>query len=190
MGDIAGWKRNPGNGKKGHWRRTGRETLKRQQGKGYPDIQTRGFVRLLSTRNRLVDRGLEPSYLRVFSLMDYDPDGLAIMSTYKHGSLSLAHENDTLVAQRIEWLGVTSDVIRDIHRDNSQAWLRLTRRDRRNAMKMLEKPVYQEEVEASWRRELQVMLMLNIKAEIQILGAYSNLEDYLSSELQSHMSPT
>jgi meiotic recombination protein SPO11 len=122
--------------------------------------------------------------------MDFDPDGLAIMSTYKHGSVSLAHENDTLVAQKIEWLGITSDVIRDIHRDKNEAWLRLTPRDRRKALKMLENPVCQEEVEASWRRELQVMLMLNIKAEIQILGEYSNLEDYLSSELQSHMPPT
>ena len=122
--------------------------------------------------------------------MDYDPDGLAIMSTYKHGSVSLAHENDTLVAQRIEWLGITSDVIRDIHRDKSQAWLRLTPRNRSKAVKMLEKPVCQEEVEASWRRELQVMLMLNIKAEIQILGECSNMENYLSSELQSHISPT
>ncbi len=122
--------------------------------------------------------------------MDFDPDGLAIMSTYKHGSISLAHENDALVAPRIEWLGITSDVIRDVHGDKSQAWLRLTPRDRRKALKVMELPVCQEEVEASWRRELQVMLMLNIKAEIQILGEYSNLECYLSSELQSHMSPT
>lgn len=122
--------------------------------------------------------------------MDFDPDGLAIMSTYKHGSVSLAHENDTLVAPRIEWLGIRSDVIRDIHQDRSGTWLRLTPRDRRKALKMLEKPVCQEEVEASWRRELQVMLMLNIKTEIQILGEYSNLEDYLSSELQRHVSPT
>lgn len=137
-----------------------------------------------------MERGLDFSCVKVFALMDFDPDGLAIMSTYKHGSVSLAHENDTLVAQRIEWLGITSDVIRDIHRDKSQAWLRLTLRDRRKALKMLEKPTCYEEVEASWRRELQVMLMLNIKAEIQILGEYSNLEDYLSFELQSHMLPT
>ena len=121
--------------------------------------------------------------------MDFDPDGLAIMSTYKHGSVSLAHENDTLVAPRIEWLGITSAVIRDIHRDNSQAWLRLTPRDRRKALKMLEKPICQEEIEVSWRRELQAMLMLNIKAEIQILGECSNLEVYLSSELHRYMSP-
>jgi len=163
--------------------------LKRLQGKGYPDIQTRGFVRLLSTHNRLVGRELGPSHLGVFALMDFDPDGLAIMSTYKHGSVSLAHENDSLVAERLEWLGITSDVIRDIHRDKSQAWPKLTPHDRRKALKMLEKPVCQEEIETSWRRELQVMLMFNIKADIQILGQCANLEGYLSSELQSHMSP-
>ena len=122
--------------------------------------------------------------------MDFDPDGLAIMSTYKHGSVSLAHENDTLIAPGIEWLGITSNVIRDIQQGKSKAWLRLSPRDRRKTLKMLENPVCQEEVEASWRRELQVMLMLNIKAEIQILGEYSNLEGYLSSELQRHIYAT
>jgi meiotic recombination protein SPO11 len=120
--------------------------------------------------------------------MDFDPDGLAIMSTYKYGSVSLAHENNSLVAQTLEWLGITSDVIRNIHLDKSQAWQRLTPHDRRKAQKMLERPACQEEIETSWRRELQVMLMLNIKAEIQILGECANLGDYLSSELQSHMS--
>ena len=121
--------------------------------------------------------------------MDFDPDGLAIMSTYKHGSASLTHENDTLVAPTIEWVGINSNVITVVHIDRSRTWLYLSPRDRKMATKMLEKPVYQEEVEASWRRELQVMLFLNIKAEIQILGEHSNLEDYLSSELQSHMYP-
>jgi meiotic recombination protein SPO11 len=130
------------------------------------------------------------SCLKVFALMDFDPDGLAIMSTYKHGSVSLAHENDTLVAPRIEWLGITSDVIREIHGNKSQTWLRLTTRDRKKALKMLENAVCQQEIEAFWRRELQVMLMLNIKAETQILGEYSNLEDYLSSKLRNHMSHT
>jgi meiotic recombination protein SPO11 len=134
-----------------------------------------------------MDQGMGSSCLKVFALMDFDPDGLAIMSTYKHGSVSLAHENDTLVAPRIEWLGITSDVIRDIHGNKSQGWLRLTTRDRKKALKMLENPVCQHEIEAFWRRELQVMLMLNIKAETQILGECSNLEDYLSSKLRSYM---
>ncbi len=68
-------------------------------------------------------------------------------------------------------------------------WIRLTPRDRSMALKLLGKPICQEEVETSWREELQVMLVLNIKAEIQILGGSSNLEDYLSSELQRHMIP-
>jgi meiotic recombination protein SPO11 len=164
------------------------EILMRHQGKGYPDIQTREFVRLLATHERFMDRQLDTSHLKIFALMDFDPDGIAILSTYKHGSISLAHENDSLVAPSIEWLGIKSDVIRNIHLDKSQEWLRMTFHDRRKAMRMLEKPVCQEEVEGPWRRELQVMLMLNVKAEIQILGECSNLEGYLSSELLSHIS--
>jgi meiotic recombination protein SPO11 len=125
--------------------------------------------------------------LKIFALMDFDPDGIAILSTYKHGSISLAHENNSLVAPSMEWLGIKSDVVREIHVDKSQEWLLMTLYDRRKAMRMLENPVFQEAVEASWRRELQVMLMLNIKAEIQILGKCSDLESYVSSGLQSHI---
>lgn len=164
------------------------EKLKKPQGKGYPDIQTRAFVRLLSTHERFMDWQPHSSYLKTFALMDFDPDGVAILSTYKHGSISLAHENDSLVAPGIEWLGIKSDVIKDIHIDKSQEWLRMSLHDRRKAMRMLEKLVCQEEIKTSWRRELQVILILNVKAEIQILGESSNLEAYLSSELQSHIS--
>jgi meiotic recombination protein SPO11 len=83
----------------------------------------------------------------------------------------------------MEWLGVKSGVIQSLHLDKSDAWLRLTARDRRKATGMLGKAVFQENTESSWRRELQVMLMLNIKAEIQILGDCSSLEAFLEKEL-------
>jgi meiotic recombination protein SPO11 len=47
--------------------------------------------------------------------------------------------------------------------------MRLTGRDRRKARKMLEWPVLGEDgPEPEWRREMQRMLMLNVKAEMQI----------------------
>lgn len=52
-----------------------------------------------------------------------------------------------------------------------QGLLDLTPRDRRIAMKMLEKELMQDGgLELEWRQELQVMLMLGIKAEIQIMN--------------------
>ena len=123
----------------------------------------------------------------MFALVDFDPDGLAILSTYKHGSDTLVHENHDLVAPKMRWLGVTSTVVQSLHADLSHEWLRLTVRDRRMATLMLQRSVFQEGVEFVWRRELQVMLMLNIKAEIQILGPISKLERFLASELDRQM---
>lgn len=112
----------------------------------------------------------------IFGLVDYDPDGLSILSTYKHGSLALAHLNATLNVPRMQWLGVRSaDIGRvsdgyDLHQ--SQGLLPLTARDRRKAVSMLNWAVLAEDGrEPEWRQELQVMLMLNVKAELQLLEA-------------------
>lgn len=50
--------------------------------------------------------------------------------------------------------------------------LRLSGRDRSKATKMLQSsPVFRENgTEAEWRRELQVMLMMNVKGEMEILS--------------------
>ncbi|OBT52587.1 hypothetical protein VE04_07047 [Pseudogymnoascus sp. 24MN13] len=65
--------------------------------KGYPDIATRALLHLLSST-----RGCPPIYV----LTDYDPHGISILSTYAHGSASLAHQNDGLAVPNLRWLGV------------------------------------------------------------------------------------
>jgi meiotic recombination protein SPO11 len=124
-------------------------------------------------------------------LVDFDPDGLGILSTYKHGSQALAHENKNLVSPHLRWIGIrSSDIIstnnstraKDAH---EQGFLRLSQRDRKHAMNMLEQNKFQDDCEAEWRRELQVMLMLNIKAEIQILNNGGSLADFLDMKLAS-----
>lgn len=61
----------------------------------------------------------------------------------------------------------------------------MTPRDRRIAGKMLEKEMFEEAgCESEWRRELQVMLMLNVKAEIQILGNGERLAEWLDGKLK------
>jgi meiotic recombination protein SPO11 len=99
------------------------------------------------------------------------------MSTYKHGSMSLAHESATLAVPSIQWLGVRScDFSRE---EDVQGLLKLMARDRRIAVRMLEKGVEEE-----WGRELQVMLMLNVKAEIQVLGNGERLGEWLDEKLR------
>jgi hypothetical protein len=73
----------------------------------------------------------------------------------------------------MQWLGVKSSDITSSHDlgELEVALLQLTARDRRKAVKMLDSPVFVEGgPEAEWRRELQVMLMLGFKAEMEIFG--------------------
>lgn len=118
--------------------------------------------------------------------MDYDPDGLGIMSTYKHGSMNLAHETE-LTVPWIKWLGVRSSDFLHGNGGETAGLLTLTKRDRRMAKKMLgrqkECPDDLMGEDMDCRRELQLMLMLNVKAEIQILGSGEKLGNWLDGKL-------
>ena len=70
-------------------------------------------------------------------------------------------------------MGVQSrDVVGLLGSAESDDLLRLSVRDRKKAMKMLENNIVLEEdgEEELWRRELQVMLMLSMKAEMELLA--------------------
>ena len=119
----------------------------------------------------------------MYGLFDFDPDGLGILSTYKHGSIKMDPESIRLSCPTMEWIGLKScdlSLSDEIH--HGQGLLRLSDRDRRMTNRMLARQLLDEDgKEPLWRREVQVMLMLNIKAEIQHLewregGAWSWLE--------------
>lgn len=42
----------------------------------------------------------------LLALVDGDPYGLDILSVYKFGSMQMRHESESLVAKRVEWLGL------------------------------------------------------------------------------------
>ncbi|MCJ1382863.1 hypothetical protein MMC17_005976 [Xylographa soralifera] len=134
-------------------------------GKGSPDISSRKFLRRLSQSHNA--HGIPPP---IFCLADFDPYGLQIVSTYKFGSKALAHENAELVVPTLRWLGLKSkDLPTDETSADESGLMPLTGRDRKLAVQMLGRPAFSEEVETDWRRELQAMLMLDMKAEIQLL---------------------
>ncbi len=131
-------------------------------------------------------------------MVDFDPDGISIMSTYKHGSLTLSHENANLRCPIVRWLGVKSGDLNfgesttappGAGEEDMKGLLRLTKRDRKKAVKMLGRGICEEYgVEQEWRRELQVMLMLNVKVEMEILsqregGVEGWVEDRLCEEM-------
>ena len=95
------------------------------------------------------------------------------MSTYKYGSFKLSHENAGLNTPSIQWLGIRAgDVLAGNGQDDYHGLLTLSARDRKKAVDMLERmePFQESGTEEEWRRELQVMLMLNVKAEMEVLA--------------------
>ncbi|KAH0004677.1 DNA topoisomerase IV, alpha subunit, partial [Aureobasidium melanogenum] len=139
-------------------------------GKGYPDIATRAMTRFMTVASPQNGFAEPP----VFGLVDYDPDGLAILHTYKHGSKKMSEDNAALIVPRIQWLGLHGRAITDVdHTHRNQGLMTLTSRDRHKARKMLEWEASSDQG-PQWCRELQVMLMLNLKAEMQIVDSDSS----------------
>lgn len=137
--------------------------------KGYPDISTRAMLCFLSSPSPQNGFCAPP----VYAMVDFDPDGIAILSTYKYGSVNLAHETSHMCLPKIQWLGLRSEHVLSgeaTHAD--QGLLTLTARDRKKARSMLGWQVL--EGNDDLRRELRVMLMLNVKAELQLLDATSD----------------
>ncbi|OQO15085.1 hypothetical protein B0A48_00467 [Cryoendolithus antarcticus] len=135
--------------------------------KGYPDIATRALLQFLSVAMPQNGFASPP----VYGLVDFDPDGLAIFTTYKHGSARLSNEHAGLKLAGMQWLGLRSSALANASDDThtGQGLLPLTPRDRKRAKLMLEWGVLAEEEEM--RQELQKMLMLGFKAELQLLDA-------------------
>jgi meiotic recombination protein SPO11 len=161
--------------------------------KGYPDINSRKFLRQLANH---------APHIPMYAFVDLDPDGIAILSTYKYGSYRLAHEDVTsldapaLSLPNIRWLGVrnehlTHDAVLEDKKDTTstplhlQGLMKLTARDRTKAQRMLEWDLCAEDgPEQGWRQELQKMLMINVKAEMQILDELpGRLVSWLNNEL-------
>ncbi|KAJ5913222.1 Winged helix-turn-helix transcription repressor DNA-binding [Penicillium tannophilum] len=136
-------------------------------GKGYPDICTRAFIRRLFDVASNGNTRPPP----IYALVDGDPDGIAIMSTYKYGSLAHLHENARLAVPGLKYLGIrVSDAVMDSDVSES-VLLSLTARDHKKIHSMLRNsPIWADGgPEPEWRVELQRMLMLNVKAEIETI---------------------
>lgn len=110
------------------------------------------------------------------------------MSTYKYGSMAHTHENWKLNIPSLRWLGLrTSEVVESLGPDGDEALMSLTRRDRRKIVSMLSNnPVWAVDgPEPEWRVELQRMLILNVKAEVEILyDREDGLEKWIDREMR------
>ena len=128
-------------------------------GKGQPDVATRQFLK----------RVKETLSIPVLALVDSDPYGLKIFSVYMQGSKSMACDNASLTTPDIKWLGVRPS---DLKKYNipEQCRLDMSAKDIQTGKALLEEDFIKSRPE--WGKELQIMLKLGKKAEIQALSSF------------------
>ena len=110
------------------------------------------------------------------------------MRIYCQGSQSLPHETELNVPE-MQWLGIrAADVLAEVRDDESM--LKLTSRDRKKAVAMLGRLNQESEavVDEQCRIELQRILVLNTKAEIQLLeDRPGGLEGWLDGRIRMQL---
>ncbi|KAF5571278.1 meiotic recombination SPO11 [Fusarium phyllophilum] len=122
--------------------------------------------------------------LPLLGLFDYDPDGVKILRCYQHGSERLSHEAD-LGIEALRNYGQPSHVsITSIQCRDPVTYL--NGRERAAAISTLKKASLHSpnELEGSeLRLELQLMMMLGVKAEIEWLDESGDLCSWLDGEI-------
>ncbi len=144
-------------------------------GKGSADIATRMFLRLLT-------KELD---LPCFCLVDSDPYGHYIYSVYLRGSKRLGYESPFLATPSLKLLGVLS---RDLDQYDipKKCRLRLTKADEKRTKEMLNEPFVRKNL--NWVEDLELMLSLKSKAEIQALSSHGFeylTDNYLPTKLST-----
>ncbi|HUY00591.1 MAG TPA: hypothetical protein VMV49_13610 [Candidatus Deferrimicrobium sp.] len=144
-------------------------------GKGSADIATRMFLRQLS-------KELD---LPCFCLVDSDPYGHYIFSVYLRGSKRLSYESPFLATPKLKLLGVLS---RDLDQYNipDNCRLKMKPADIKRTQEMLKEPFVQKNL--NWVEDLELMLRLRRKAEIQALSSHGFeylTENYLPTKLST-----
>ncbi|KAJ4838291.1 hypothetical protein Tsubulata_041619 [Turnera subulata] len=114
---------------------------------------------------------VEKFYLPVYCLVDCDPYGFDILTTYRFGSMQMAYDAKFLRVTGVRWLGAFPS---DIERCGlpQQCLLPLTAEDKRRVETMLQRCYLQRKV-PQWRMELELMLQRGVKFEIEALSVQS-----------------
>lgn len=124
-------------------------------GKGEPDLATRAFIKLLT--NSLA--------IPVIALVDGDPYGIEILSTYKYGSKKMKYDA-SLAFPQLKWIGIHQTDITEYSLLESSL-LPLSEVDLRKIKSMLRSP--QINSDTFLEAELKRMLENNKKLEIETI---------------------
>uniref|UniRef100_A0A6I9QI93 Meiotic recombination protein SPO11-1-like n=1 Tax=Elaeis guineensis var. tenera TaxID=51953 RepID=A0A6I9QI93_ELAGV len=144
-------------------------------GRGYPDVPTRRFLRHI----------VEQLHLPIYCLVDSDPYGFDILTTYRFGSMQMAYDAMLMHIPGLRWLGVFPS---DSEKYNlpDRCLLHLTPEDKKKVEAMLSRCYLRKEA-PKWRLELEIMLQKGVKFEIEALSvnSLSLLSDwYIPSKIQ------
>ncbi len=136
-------------------------------GKGSGDIATRAFLRTL----------VKELEIPAFALVDSDPYGHYIYSVFLRGSKRLSYESPFIATPELKLLGVLS---RDLDEYDIPKSVRIPMEptDIKRVRDMLKEPFVQ--ANRAWVKDLQLMLKLKEKAEIQAFASHSF--EYLTDE--------
>lgn len=147
-------------------------------GRGYPDVPTRRFLRIL----------VDVLALPAFCLVDCDPYGFDILTTYRFGSMQMAYDAKYLRIPQLQWLGAFAS---DSEKYNlpEQCLIPLTLQDKRRTEALLQRCYLRREV-PQWRLELDSMLQRGVKFEIEALSVHNISflsEEYLPSKIKNEL---
>ncbi|KAG7658352.1 Spo11/DNA topoisomerase VI subunit A superfamily [Arabidopsis suecica] len=136
--------------------------------KGYPDIATRFFLHRMSTTF--------PD-LPILALVDWNPAGLAILCTFKFGSIGMGLEAYRY-ACNVKWIGLRGDDLNLIPEDSL---VPLKPKDSQIAKSLLSSKILQE----NYRDELSLMVQTGKRAEIEALycHGYNYLGKYIATKI-------
>ncbi|WRX18288.1 Spo11/DNA topoisomerase VI [Theobroma cacao] len=136
--------------------------------KGYPDIATRFLLHRMS-------RAFPD--LPILALVDWNPAGLAILCTYKFGSIGMGLEAYRY-ACNVKWLGLRGD---DLQLIPEQSLAPLKPRDLQIAKGLISSVILQE----NYREELALMMQSGKRAEIEALyfHGYDYLGKYIAKKI-------
>ncbi|CAE5962248.1 unnamed protein product [Arabidopsis arenosa] len=136
--------------------------------KGYPDIATRFFLHRMSTTF--------PD-LPILALVDWNPAGLAILCTFKFGSIGMGLEAYRY-ACNVKWIGLRGD---DLDLIPEESLVPLKPKDSQIAKSLLSSKILQD----TYRDELSLMVQTGKRAEIEALycHGYNYLGKYIATKI-------
>lgn len=126
---------------------------------GQPDIATRLFVKKIR----------EELDIPILGFMDADPYGLDILRVYTIGSKAKSLETYELAVTDIKWLGLLPSDL-DNYNIPVQARIPMTKEDTKRAEDLLDEDFVL--ARPDWKREIEIMVNTQEKAEIQALMAH------------------